>query len=78
MTWEVVATLTEVVGAIGVIASLIFVGVEIRKNSEAARAATTMQTLDQSATVSQFIAQNQESAELYFRGLADPNALQKK
>jgi hypothetical protein len=77
MNWEVIATVADVVGALGVIASLVFVGFQIRRNSEATRAATTMQTLDQSAAVSQFLAQDRSIADLYFRGLKNPDALGK-
>ena len=36
-------TMVEVVAALGVVASLVFVGVEIRQNAEATRAATVLQ-----------------------------------
>ncbi len=76
MNWEAIATIAEVVGALGVIASLLYVGVQVRHNSEATRAATTAQTLDQSALTSQFLAQDKVSSNLYFRGLKDPLLLE--
>ena len=52
MNWEAIATVAEVIGAIGVVASLLYVGVQIRQNSETTKAATIAQVLDQSASIS--------------------------
>ena len=78
MSWEAIATLAEVIGAVGVIATLLFVGFEIRRNSDATRAATIMQTLYQSAGFSEFIAQDRNLADLYFRGLKIPDDLERE
>jgi hypothetical protein len=40
MDWEAVGALSELVGAIGVIASLIYVGAQVRQNTRSMRAAT--------------------------------------
>ena len=77
MDWEAIATIAEVVGAVGVIASLVYVGVQVRQSADSTRAATTAQTIDQSANSSQFLAQDKDSAALYFRGLDNPDTLDK-
>ncbi|GMR14172.1 MAG: hypothetical protein BMS9Abin29_2411 [Gemmatimonadota bacterium] len=40
MNWEAVGAISELVGATGVIASLIYVGVQVRQNTRSMRAAT--------------------------------------
>ncbi len=40
MSWEAVGALSELAGAIGVIASLIYVGMQVRQNTRSMRAAT--------------------------------------
>ena len=76
LNWEAIGTIAEVIGAIGVIVSLLYVGVQVRNSSEATRAATTNYTLEQSAQMSQFLAQDRASSDLYFRGLKDPASLE--
>jgi len=40
MNWDAISALAEIVGAVGVIISLVFVGFQIRKNTVASEAAT--------------------------------------
>ena len=40
MNWEAIGAISELVGAAGVIASLIYVGVQVRQNTRSMRAAT--------------------------------------
>ena len=41
MNWEAVGTIAEIVGAVGVIASLLYLAVQIRQSTKVARAETT-------------------------------------
>ena len=65
----------ELVGGIAVIASLLYVGVQIRQSTALSRAATTSESLNQSAEFSQAVALDRYTAALYFRGLEEPGSL---
>ena len=41
MNWEAVGTIAEIIGAVGVIASLLYLAVQIRQSTKVARAETT-------------------------------------
>jgi hypothetical protein len=41
MNWEIIATVAEIIGAAGVIASLIYLALQIRQSTKVARAETT-------------------------------------
>jgi len=77
MNWEAIATVAEVIGAIGVVASLLYVGIQIRQNSETTKAATIAQVLDQSASVSLIMAADKAVASVFARGLEEPSSLEK-
>ena len=40
MNWEAIATIAEIVGAVGVIASLIYLAAQIRQSTKVSRAET--------------------------------------
>jgi hypothetical protein len=40
MNWEAIGAIAELLGAIGVIASLVYVGIQVRQNTRSVRAAT--------------------------------------
>ncbi len=45
MNWEAIGAIAEAVGAAGVIASLVYLGTQIRSNTRAAKATAYQQTL---------------------------------
>ena len=58
MNWEALATCAEIVGAIGVIASLLFLGIETRKNTLTMRASLSNSVLTASAELNDVIMAN--------------------
>ncbi len=75
MSLESLAYLAEIVGGIGVIASLIFVGFQIRQNAQATRAATMASVMEQWAQNYQSLSENKKLAEVVWTGAQDPNAV---
>lgn len=82
MNWEAVGTVAEVVGAIGVIVSLIYVATEIRQNTAQVEEGIRVQYLAQlDASFQNFsrlrllVAGDHEAARIWEQGIQDPLAL---
>lgn len=67
--------LVESSGAVAVLLGLLFVGLELRQNTEAVEAATFQSLTDASNDFIMAIAGDGELSDIYFRGLSDPNKL---
>jgi hypothetical protein len=75
MNWEAIGAVGEVVGAAGVIISLLYLAVQIRGDARAKRAATTHDLSVATADALLAIANNPGLAEVYFRGIHDHASL---
>lgn len=76
MNWDAIGAVGEVVGAAGVIISLLYLAVQIRGDARAKRAATVH---DQSTAFRDFLktlATDEDLADVYLRGLRDFSSLQ--
>src|SRR4051794_6222746 len=75
MNWDAVVALSQLVAAVGVILSLVFVGLQIRQNTRALQRAEHNSTMEQWTVIRQAIAQNRDVAELMTAGLQGEGAL---
>lgn len=75
VNWDAVLAITEVVGVVAVIASIIYVAVQIRQNTSIARATIVHETNTSAMRVPELIAQDAELADIYRKGL-DGESLQ--
>ncbi len=75
MNWEAVAAIGEIVGAAGVMGSLVFVGWQLLQNTHALRTATSISHMEIYSSLSIHIAENRETASLWLSGLADLSTL---
>lgn len=75
MTLEEWSYLATIVGSVGVIVSLLFVGVQIRANTAALQRTEHNSTMEQWTVVRMGIAKNREVAELMTAGLEGTKAL---
>ena len=64
-----------VLANVGVLAGIVFLGIEIRDTNTQARVATTQGVVDQLAGWNEYIAADGELSEIYARGMADFNQL---
>lgn len=69
MSFQQISYLAQTVASIGVIVSLIFVGLQIRQNTRALERAEHNSTMGQLTVIRQAIAQNRDIAELMTAGL---------
>ena len=60
MNWDAIGAIAELLAAIGVIISLIFVGLQVRKSNEEARTATMQATTDTEMMMVQIFAEHAE------------------
>ena len=75
MSIEQISALAQIVASVGVIVSLVFVGLQIRQNTGALQRTEHNSTMEQWTVLRQAIAQNREVAELMTSGLSGESAL---
>jgi len=69
------AAIAEVVGAVAIVVSLVYVATELRHNTEATKAATFQQMVALSSDNLMAIAQDADLASIYSRGVSDSDSL---
>jgi hypothetical protein len=69
MSFEQLAHLAQIVASVGVVVSLIFVGLQIKQNTRALQRDEHNSTMEQWTVIRQAIAQNRDIAELMTAGL---------
>jgi hypothetical protein len=82
MNWEALGAVGEIVAAVGVIVSLVYLGLQIRQNNRhldqntrAVQTSAYHQANEQGWLVNLTFAQHEDLAVLTMRGLSDPQAL---
>jgi len=75
MNWDAIGAMAELLGAIGVIASLVYLATQIRQSREQMRAATAQQFQSQISATAQAAAQDAGLGRLVRRGYANVDDL---
>lgn len=75
MNWSAVSAVAEVLGAIGVVVTLLHISGQVRENTRSIRRSTTHDALRSIADFNQFIASDPQLVDLFWRGTADPDHL---
>src|SRR5438034_69289 len=75
MNWEAIVAISQLVAAVGVILSLVFVGLQVRQNTGALQRNEHNSTMAQWTVIRQAIAGNRDIAELMTAGLYGERAL---
>ena len=75
MTIQELGSLGELIAAIATVATLVYLALQIRHNTRALEHAEEREILDDGNLWRSHLIQNPEIAELYRKGLLDPNAL---
>jgi len=76
VNWEAISAIGQIVGAIAVVISLIYVAREVRSSAHATQLASRHSMEDIFIRWSQQLADNQNLRELYYRGLHDFESLE--
>jgi len=75
MNWDAIVAISQLVAAVGVILSLVFVGLQIKQNTRALQRTEHNSTMEQWTVIRQAIAQNRDIAELMTAGLHGKRSL---
>ena len=75
MNWEAFGSIAEGLGAAGVIATLLYLVLQLRTNNQLLRSECERVSTQITVEAGLAIAENREVAELFSRGLADPSVL---
>lgn len=75
MDWEAIATLAELIGAIGVIASLVYLAIQIRDNTRSSRIQQRQESTRQFVDFMDILLLNPDLAEIHDRGRDHPEEL---
>lgn len=75
MNWEAIGAAGEILGALAVIASLLFIGVQIRNNTRATQAAASHNVTDTFISIAKSIAADPELARIWAQQTTDISVL---
>ena len=75
MDWNAIAAIAELLAAVGVIASLVYLATQIRQNTRTTRAASFQSAASEAAQDYRLIAGDAEVARIFRVGLIDPDQL---
>ena len=75
MNWEAIGAVGEIVGAIATVFTLAYLALQIRQNTTSVKAASAGSFRSAQTDFNALICQDRETAELYDRGLEDPDSL---
>jgi hypothetical protein len=76
VNWEAISAIGQLVGALAVVISLIYLAREVRSNARATRSATTRSTSDAFNRWAQQLTEHPHLTELYYRGIHDFESLE--
>lgn len=72
---ESLANLGEIIGAITVVVSLIYLAVQVRQNTQAQQTENFSRALDRVAAIQATLSQDAETSVIFSKGVSDPSAL---
>ncbi|MEQ8663425.1 MAG: hypothetical protein RLW62_21620 [Gammaproteobacteria bacterium] len=75
MNWAAISSISDLIAALAVVASLVFVGLQLRSNTKALRLSSTNTIVEQFTSGVTRIAENPGMSGILFRGIQDPDAL---
>lgn len=75
---ESLANLGEIIGAIAVVVSLIYLAVQVRQNTQAQRTENFSRALDRVAAIQAALSQDSGTAVIFAKGVVDPGKLTPK
>ena len=75
MNWEAIAAVAELLGALGVILSLLYLATQLRQSNKLARRNATQMLLTARGEFNRFIAADAALSELFWKGVERPDRL---
>lgn len=75
MNWDAIGAVAELVGAAGVVITLLYLALQVRQNTKALRAATFQAVIDYATGFAETVARDGDLAAIFQRGMADFESL---
>lgn len=75
MNWDALGAVGEIAGAIGVIVTLVYLSIQLRQNTRASKITAIQNSMENSARLSEMLSSDDDLADVFWRGLADPDSL---
>jgi len=75
MNWDAISAIAELVGALAIVISLIYVGIQVNENSHEVRSATAQQATSAIADWYTSLGNNQQASRLFHLGMVNPEEL---
>lgn len=75
MSWNAVAAIAELIGAVGVVATLLYLGLQVRQNTKAMRTATFQTIIGFATGFAESIARDSEMSRIFQLGISSFDAL---
>lgn len=75
MSWDAIGAVAELLGAVGVIASLFYLGAQVRQNTKSLRASSYHAVVTNLSNLSGSIGLSPPGSDLFIRGLSDFSTL---
>ncbi len=75
MNWEAAGAMGEIIGALAVILTLLYLSIQVRQNTKASRLSAVQAASENSSRFSEILAADPVLSELVWRGLRDPDSL---
>ncbi len=75
MNWDAAGAIGEIIGALAVFLTLIYLALQIRQNTKAVQASAIDASISKVTSVRQSMYENAEVAAIYVKGLANPDDL---
>ena len=78
MNWEAIGAVGEMVGAIAVIATLIYLAIQIKASARAARSAAVTDATNAMQEFYSGLGNNAQTSELFLEGMANPESMSRQ
>ncbi|MEQ8693995.1 MAG: hypothetical protein RIC85_01540 [Gammaproteobacteria bacterium] len=75
MNWEAIGVIAEVVGAIAVVITLLYLALEVKRNRSATESSSVDALAEGFNALNSLLADSPELAEIWLSGMSDPNSL---
>ena len=75
MNWDALGAISEFVGAIAVVVTLVYLAIQVRQNTSALRSTATQGAHDQAAALYDLLSSDTSIADIFVRGLISPDEL---
>lgn len=75
MNWEAIGAIGEIIGSVAVVASLAYVAIQLRQNTEMMRALDSQERVQRDFDISSALIESRDMAEIWTKGQRDFQSL---